>query len=104
MSLDSLPLLLLSFCLSLGMVLSQCLSLVTYRHPVYTLTHLTKSHFVPSGPKQWLLQGPGVSVSLSLGEALEVSSYHPPPLLDLQEPLPSMTSIPSGGMVPLQTI
>ena len=26
--------------------------------PLYTLTYLTKSHFVPSGPNQWLLQGP----------------------------------------------
>ena len=37
--------------------ISVCLS-IHLPSSLDTLTYLTKSHFVPSGPNQWLLQGP----------------------------------------------
>lgn len=71
-------LLLLSFCLSLGMVLSQCLSLVTYHHPCIPSHTLPSPILSPQDPTNGYYKVRGVSVSLSLGEAPGGGLFLPP--------------------------
>lgn len=71
-------LLLLSFRLSLGLVLSQCVSLFIYPHPSIPSHTLPSPILFPQDPTNGYYKVRGVSVSLSLGEAPGGGLFLPP--------------------------